>query len=94
MIDGAVSISPAKLQIKLDALPFGANKFAVDIGDGSATSYVITHNLNDIEIQMSLLDNANGDQVECDMRSTGVNDCLYQFTQAPGINAFKAIITG
>ncbi|RLC09883.1 MAG: hypothetical protein DRI24_21115 [Deltaproteobacteria bacterium] len=94
VLDTALSITPLKLQTKLDALPFGASKYAIDLGDGASTSFVVAHALATIEVHQQLYDNATGAVMECDMQVQDANNCLFSFNVAPTLNQYKAIILG
>ncbi|RLA59793.1 MAG: hypothetical protein DRQ78_10205 [Epsilonproteobacteria bacterium] len=94
VIDNA-AITPLKLQAKLDGIGAGgALKYSADLGDTSATVFIINHNLDSTILQMSLLENVNGAHVECDMQITDADNCTYTFTTAPTTNQFKAVILG
>ncbi len=93
LIDNA-SVTPLKLQTKLDALPFGAQKYGVDLGDNSSVSFVVAHALATTNVQAQLYDNATGAIMECDMSITDANNCLFSFNVAPTTNEYHAVILG
>ncbi|RKZ84299.1 MAG: hypothetical protein DRQ39_08495 [Gammaproteobacteria bacterium] len=94
VLDGAVSISPLKLQQKLNSLPLGAAAFSEDIGDGSSTAYVIAHNLNSIDVQYQLRENSTGDVMEADFQSSDANNGLVTFNVAPTASQYRITILG
>ena len=59
------------------------------IGDGSATSYTVTHNLNTRDVVVSVYRNSgNFDEVGCDIEHTSVNSATIKFAAAPTANQF------
>lgn len=71
------------------------SKYAANVGDGSATSYTITHNLNTRDVQVVLFDNsAPYAEVICDVAHTTVNTVTLQFSIAPTSNQYRVVIQG
>lgn len=71
-----------------------ARKFVSNVGDGSSTSIVLTHNLNTQDIEVNLLDASTKAAVICDVTATSVNTCTLSFASAPASNAYRAIVIG
>lgn len=71
-----------------------ARKFVSNVGDGSSTSIVLTHNLNTQDIEVNLLDASSKAVVVCDVVATSVNTCTLSFSSAPAANAYRAIVIG
>lgn len=70
-------------------------KYAANVGDGSATSYTITHNLNTKDVQVTLYDNsAPYAEVICDVQHTTVNTVTLLFSVAPTSNQYRVVIQG
>jgi hypothetical protein len=70
-------------------------KYATDIGDASATSITVTHNLNTRDVQVVLFDNsAPYAEVICDVQHTTVNTVTLLFTIAPTLNQYRAVVQG
>lgn len=70
-------------------------KFQQLIGDGSATQYVVTHNLNTRDVQASVYRNSGAyDEVLTDVEYTTVNSVTIRFATAPASNAFRVVIDG
>ena len=65
---------------------------AVDVGDGSSTTYVITHNLATRDLVIQLYDNATYDTVYCDTARTTINTATLVFATAPTANQFRALL--
>jgi hypothetical protein len=70
-------------------------KFQTLIGDGSATQYTVTHNLNTRDLQASVYRNSGAfDEVMTDVEYTTVNTVTIRFATAPALNAFRVVIDG
>jgi len=70
-----------------------ARRYAVSFGDGSATSYVITHNLNTADVQVFIRETGGSQrQVEAEVRSTSVNAVTILVNTAPASNALRAVV--
>lgn len=66
---------------------------AETIGDGTALSYVITHNLNTLDVMISVLDTTdNYIEVHCDKSRTSVNEVTVAFTTAPATDRFRVLV--
>lgn len=87
--DDARAVTP----LKLATSPFATKKFNQNIGDGSATSYVITHNLNTRDVEVEVYRNSgNFDTVLAEVQRTSVNSVTILFDTAPAANAFRALV--
>lgn len=74
---------------------YGVRKVTATIGDGSALSFVITHNLNTQDIQVSVREtNSPFSLVFTDVEFTTVNTVTIRFSVAPTTNQYKVIIIG
>lgn len=69
-------------------------KYAVSIGDGSATSYTITHNLNSRDVHVTIYNNSTYDEVLTDVAHTTVNTLTLVFATAPASNAYRVVVVG
>jgi hypothetical protein len=70
-------------------------KYGANVGDGSSTSYTITHNLNTRDVQVTLFDNsAPYAEVICDVLHTTVNTVTLQFSIAPTSNQYRVVVQG
>lgn len=70
-----------------------AKRYATDVGDGSNTSYTITHNLNTRDVEVSVRRNSGAyDAIIVDVAATTVNTVTLTFKTAPTSNQFRAIV--
>jgi hypothetical protein len=66
-----------------------------NVGDGAATSYVLTHNLNTRDVQVTVYTNAAPyDEVLADVEHTDLNTVTLRFAAAPALNAYRAAVQG
>jgi hypothetical protein len=71
------------------------SKYNTSIGDGSATSYIVTHNLNTRDVQVTLYDNtAPYAEVIADVQHTTVNTITVLFSVAPTFNQYRVVVQG
>jgi hypothetical protein len=72
-----------------------ARKYATSIGDGSSTSYVVTHSLGTQDVIMQVRQVATPyAEVECDMQSTSTTTSTFVFTVAPTTNQYRVMVIG
>lgn len=84
-----VAITP----LKLAQSPWANRKHAQNIGDGSATSYVVTHNLNTRDVVVEVYRNSgNFDSVLVEVQRTSVNAVTILFDTAPSANAYRVLV--
>lgn len=70
-------------------------KFSANIGDGSTTSWVLTHNLGTSDVVVLLRQTASPyAQVIADVQMTSANSVTVNFTNAPSSNQYRATIVG
>lgn len=82
--DTAKVVTPAGL---------AARSFSTSIGDGSATSITITHNLNSRDVIIQLYDNSSYDTVFADVVRTTVDTATISFAAAPASGDIRALVT-
>ena len=69
-------------------------KYATSIGDGSATSYTVTHNLGSLDVQVVIFQNSTGDEVITDVTHATTNTLTIVFATAPASNAYRVVVVG
>jgi hypothetical protein len=69
------------------------SKYATSVGDGSATTYTITHNLNTRDVIVSVYE-ATGSYAEviCDVNHATVNTVTLLFSVAPTSNQYRVVV--
>lgn len=89
--DDARIITPLKLATWSGRI----RKYAASFGDGSATSYVISHNFNTRDVTVVVFPNSGTyDDVEVDVGRTSVNAVTLVFATAPASNAYRVVVIG
>jgi hypothetical protein len=70
-------------------------KYAANIGDGSATSYTITHNLGTRDVTVGLYEPAASyAEVVADVEHSTTNTITVKFTLAPTTDQFRVVVHG
>lgn len=81
--------------LKLASWSGRIRKVGQDFGDGSATQYTITHNLNTRDVHVAIYRNSGAyDEVICDVEHTTVNSITVRMASAPSANQFRAVVIG
>lgn len=84
--DTAKAVTPATLASAV----WGTRRFNANIGDGSATSYTVTHNLNTRDVEVEVYRNSGTfDTVLVEVQRTTANSVTLLFDTAPALNAFR-----
>lgn len=87
--DALQAVTPATLAGSV----WGTKKNGTNIGDGSATSYVVTHNFNTRDVLVEVIRNSgNFDTVIVEVQRTSVNAVTIVFDTAPAANAYRVLI--
>ena len=68
-------------------------QYAVSIGNGSDTSYVVTHNLGTRDVVVQLYDNSSYDTVYAEVSRNSTSQVTISFTTAPTNNDIRVLIT-
>ncbi|KQO23502.1 hypothetical protein [Acidovorax sp. Leaf78] len=69
-------------------------KYAANVGDGSATTITVTHNLNTLDVTVTVREVSGGAQVLVDNVANGVNTVQLTFGTAPSSGQYRAIVQG
>jgi len=70
-----------------------SRSFAASIGDGSNTSYAVTHNLGTKDVIVQLYDTSSNDTVFADIVRTSTSVVTVSFTSAPTTNDIRVLIS-
>lgn len=82
-------VTPLKLKTFFDTSVGG---YAANVGNGSATSFVVTHNLNTLDVIVQVVEVSNGDTVYTDVARNSVNQVTVTFNTAPSANQYRIVI--
>ena len=69
-------------------------KHSADVGNASATSFAITHNLGTRDVTVNVYDNATYETVDTDVVRTDANTVTVSFALAPSSSAYRVVIVG
>lgn len=96
-VDAGVALSP-NVVVTPDTLANWSGrlrKVSANIGDGSATSYTVTHSLNSRDVITKVFPNSGQyDDVEVDVQRPTVNTVTLVFATAPATNAYRVVVIG
>jgi hypothetical protein len=87
--DDARIVTPLKLKTMLDNRTGG---YAVNVGDGVATSYALSHGLNTRDVVVSIYDNTTYEEVLTDVVLTSTSVVTVSFATAPATDAYRVVI--
>jgi len=80
---GAIKVTDYSLLVK---------KFAANIGDGTNTSFAVTHNLGTRDVEVAVYDAATYEEVVTDITRTSTNVVTIGFAVAPTTNAYRVVV--
>lgn len=83
------AVTPATLKAFFDSK---AQAYVANIGNGVATAYAITHNLNSTDVDVTVFRVSSGAQVIVDNVRTNANTVTLTFSTAPTTNQFRVLI--
>ena len=70
-------------------------KYSTSIGDGSNTSYTVTHNLGSRDVTVAVFRNSgNYDEILVETRHDTTNTAVIVFAAAPSSNQVRVVVTG
>ena len=69
-------------------------KVTATIGDGSATSYAITHNRSTTDVMVQVYDASSNDTVFANVTRNSTSQVTVSFAAAPSTNAYKVVVIG
>jgi hypothetical protein len=68
-------------------------KYAANVGDGSATTYTVSHNLGTKDVIVSVYDNSSPyAEVVCDVQHTSTTAITLLFSVAPTSNQYRVVV--
>ena len=69
-------------------------KVVATIGDGSATSFAITHNRSTTDVTVEVYDASTNDTVIANVNRNSTSQVTVSFASAPASNAYKVVVIG
>jgi hypothetical protein len=69
-------------------------KFATNIGNGSLTAFVVTHNLGTRDVITSVYDNSTYENIITSIANLTTNTVGLSFDTAPSTNAYRVVVIG
>jgi hypothetical protein len=74
---------------------YGVRKYSADIGDGTATSYTITHSFGTRDVSVHLYEGGSTyAQIEADIEHATSNTITVKFAVAPTSNQYRVVVIG
>lgn len=87
--DDARIVTPLKLKTYLDTI---VGNYSTTVGNGSATSFALTHGLNTKDVAVVIYEVANDKEVVADVTTTSTSQVTVAFAVAPTSNQFRVVI--
>lgn len=89
---GGISVTSGGISVDTAVV---VRKYAANVGDGTNTSYTITHNLGTKDVQVTLYDNSSPyAEVICDVQHTSTSAVTLLFSVAPTSNQYRVVVFG
>jgi hypothetical protein len=82
-------VTPLKLVTYLASAVGG---YATNVGNASATSFTVTHNLGTRDVTTMIYDNTTYEEIITDIAMTTINTVTVSFASAPALNAYRVVI--
>jgi len=94
-VDAGTDDARIVTSLKLKNYSLLLKKVSANIGDGTATTYTVTHNLNTRDVIVRIFPNSGQyDDVEVDVQRISVNAVALVFETAPATNAYRVVVIG
>lgn len=71
-----------------------ARKYTAQIGNASATTFTVTHNLNTRYVNVTIFDSSTYETVYADVTNSTANTVTISFAVAPSNNAYSVLVVG
>lgn len=87
---GGLSVGASGFQLDTT---IAVRKYAANVGDGSATTYTVSHNLGTKDVIVSVYDNSSPyAEVVCDVQHTSTTAITLLFSVAPTSNQYRVVV--
>ena len=67
-------------------------RFEANIGDGAATSFALSHNLNSLDVTVEVFENATGATVGVEVTRTNANVVTIGASPAPAVDELRVVV--
>lgn len=74
------------------ASQISAQKYVTNVGNGSATSFAISHGLNSLDVEVEIFKNSTGETVFTNVARTSSSVVTVSFAVAPSLNQYRVVI--
>jgi hypothetical protein len=76
------------------AAVLSVKRYQTNIGNGSLTTFTITHNLNTLDVHVQVVEISTGETIWIDVARNGVNSCILTFGagNVPTNNQYRVIV--
>jgi len=82
-------VTPLKLKTYLDTR---VGSYNANVGDASATSFVLTHSLDTLDLSSTVYEVSTGKEVIADVEVTSTSTITVSFAVAPSANQYRVVI--
>lgn len=89
----AEALSGTETEKAVTPANLAARSYVQNIGDGTNTSYTVTHSLNTRDVIVQLYDNSTYDTVFSDVVRTNTTTVTITFSSAPSSNDIRVLVT-
>ncbi len=69
-------------------------RYVVSIGDGTATSYTVTHNLGTLDVIVQVYLVSSGEEILTDVARATIDTVTVSFSAAPTTNQYRVVVIG
>ena len=91
--DSAISTALSQAESYTDAAIAGF-KYATNVGDGTAKYFDLSHNLGSLDVVVSVVERATGEDVMTDVKRLDANSVRVTFASAPSSEQYRVVIVG
>lgn len=92
-VDNGTDDTSAVTPLKLANWSGRTKKYSSTLGDGSATSFSVTHNFGSRDVEVSIYRNSgNYDSVLAEVQRPSINTVNVIFDSPPALNAFRVVV--
>lgn len=84
-------VTPLKMAVYTAALA-GGGAYAASIGDGTTTSFTLTHGLSTLDVSVQVVEVSTGETVFTDVARISTSQVTVTFAEAPTTNQYRVVI--